>query len=202
VKFHTVYDSFESVPGGRDYIGKHSTEDPQDEYKGSFKDGSFNPDNKIVFAYAKTPEGALWLEVMFQKVFGVVEDPQYANQSYQTSEKFTFDPTGRSHTEETKRKIGERSKVSMTGRSGPRSPRWGKTHSEDTKETIRQKATGRRHTKEAREKMQKPKKGRELQVGEKAPTYGLFWWVDENNHPVLSSVSPGEGWVRGRKWKR
>ena len=26
--FHTVYNSYESKPQGRDYIGKHSTEDP------------------------------------------------------------------------------------------------------------------------------------------------------------------------------
>lgn len=86
--FHTVYNSFEPGPDGRDYIGKHSTEDPYDDYLGSFKDRSFNPDDKIVFAYAKTKEGAVWLEIMFQRVFGVVEDPQFANQAYQTSDKF------------------------------------------------------------------------------------------------------------------
>ena len=95
--FHTVYNSFESAPGGRDYIGKHSTEDPYDDYLGSFKDKSFKPDDKIVFAYSKTKEGAVWLEVMFQRVFGVVEDPQFANKSYQTSDKFVTGFAGEDH---------------------------------------------------------------------------------------------------------
>ena len=95
--FHTVYDSFESRLGGRDYIGKHSTEDPYDGYLGSFKDKSFKPDNKIVFAYSKTKEGAVWLEIMFQRVFGVVEDSQFANKSYQTSDKFVTGFAGEEH---------------------------------------------------------------------------------------------------------
>jgi hypothetical protein len=95
--FHTVYDSFESHPGGRDYIGKHSTDNPYDDYLGSFKDKSFNPEDKIVFAYSKTKEGAVWLEIMFQRVFGVVEDPQFANKSYQTSDKFVTGFAGEDH---------------------------------------------------------------------------------------------------------
>ena len=95
--FHTVYNSFESHLNGRDYIGKHSTDDPYDDYLGSFKDKSFNPDDKIVFAYSKTKEGAVWLEIMFQKVFGVVEDSQFANKSYQTSDKFVTGFAGEEH---------------------------------------------------------------------------------------------------------
>ncbi len=95
--FHTVYNSFEPGPNGRDYIGKHSTDDPYDDYMGSFKDKTFNPDDKIVFAYSKTKEGAVWLEIMFQRVFGVVEDPQFANKSYQTSDKFVTGFAGEEH---------------------------------------------------------------------------------------------------------
>ena len=88
--YHTVYNSYETKPNGRDYIGKHSTDDPYDDYKGSFADKEFDPDSKIVFAYAKTAEGALWLEIQFQKVFNVVEDPQFANRTYQTSTGFYY----------------------------------------------------------------------------------------------------------------
>ena len=88
--FHAVYDSFESGPGGRDYVGKHSSMDPYDSYLGSFRDASFVPDSKIVIAYAKTAEGAIWLEIQFQRVFGVVEDPQFVNRSYQTSTGFYY----------------------------------------------------------------------------------------------------------------
>jgi hypothetical protein len=95
--FHTVYDSFESRVGGRDYIGKHTTGDPYDDYRGSFKDESFDPDDKIVIGYSKTPEGAVWLEIQYQRAFKVAEDPQFANQSYQTSDKFVTGFAGERH---------------------------------------------------------------------------------------------------------
>jgi hypothetical protein len=103
--FHTVYDSFEEVQGGRDYIGKHSSEDPYDTYLGSFVDDSFNPTGKIILGYSKTPEGAVWLEIQYQRAFGVAEDPQFANRVYQTSEK--FDSTGLKWSEEAKQRSSQ-----------------------------------------------------------------------------------------------
>ena len=95
MEFHTVYDSFEI--GGRDYIGKHSTSNPYDEYKGSYKDKTFKPEDKIIIGYSKTPEGAVWLEMQYQQAFKVVEDPQFANQSYQTTDKFVTGFRGEEH---------------------------------------------------------------------------------------------------------
>jgi len=77
--YHTVYLSFEE--DGRDYIGKHSTNNPYDEYLGSFKDDTFNPTNKIILEYATTEEGAIKAEIRWQRVFNVVEDPQFVNRS-------------------------------------------------------------------------------------------------------------------------
>jgi hypothetical protein len=90
--FHTVYDSFEEFRDGRDYIGKHSSEDPYDPYLGSFADKSFNPTCKIVLGYSKTAEGSVWLEIQWQRVLQVKDDPAYVNQVYQTST--GFDCTG------------------------------------------------------------------------------------------------------------
>jgi hypothetical protein len=95
--FHTVYNSFESTQNGRDYIGKHSTKDPYDSYLGSYRDDSFDPDTKIVIAYANTAQGAVWLEEQFQRVFNVVEDSQFANKSYQTTDKFVTGFKGEEH---------------------------------------------------------------------------------------------------------
>ena len=95
--FHTVYLSFESGKVGRDYIGKHSSKNPYDDYLGSFSDKSFNPENKIILEYAKTEEGAVAAEIRWQKIFGVAENCQFANRSYQTSEKFTIDTRGENH---------------------------------------------------------------------------------------------------------
>jgi hypothetical protein len=93
--FHTVYLSFE--PDGRDYIGKHSSEDPYDDYLGSYKDKSFDPTNKIILEYSKTEEGAVEAEIRWQKVFKVAENPQFANQSYQTNRGFVLDTRGEKH---------------------------------------------------------------------------------------------------------
>lgn len=45
--WHIVYLSYESKPGGRSYIGKHSTNDLYDGYLGSFSDEHFDPDSRI-----------------------------------------------------------------------------------------------------------------------------------------------------------
>ena len=93
--FHTVYNSYETKPNGRDYIGKHSTDDPYDDYRGSFADKEFDPGPKIVMAYAKTAEGASWFEINFHNVFDVAKDHQYANRVKATST--GFDTTGVPH---------------------------------------------------------------------------------------------------------
>ncbi len=129
--FHTAYNSFESKPRGRDYIGKHSTEDMSDGYLGSFKDETFEPDSKITLGYAKTAEGAVWLEIQYQKAFGVVEDPQFANQSYQTSTKFSYSE-GCS---------GERN--GMYGRTGDKNPNFGNDYSEESRDKIRKSRQGK-----------------------------------------------------------
>lgn len=93
--FHTVYLSFE--PDGRDYIGKHSSKNPYDDYLGSYKDKSFGPESKIILEYCKTEEGAVEAEIRWQRVFNVVEDPQFVNRSYQTSNKFVTGFKGEEH---------------------------------------------------------------------------------------------------------
>jgi len=103
--FHTVYDSYEDSPNGKDYIGKHSSEDPYDSYLGSFSDNGFNPSDKIILGYSKTPEGAVWMEIQWQRVFRVAEDPQFVNKVYQTSEK--FDSTGLKWSEESRQRSSE-----------------------------------------------------------------------------------------------
>ena len=104
--YHVVYLSFEN--DGRDYIGRHSSENPYDDYMGSFTDLTFDPDGKIILGYYLSAEESARGEIQWQRVFSVVEDDSFANRSYQTSTSF-ITPGPRS--EETKRKISE----SMTG---------------------------------------------------------------------------------------
>jgi hypothetical protein len=163
--FHTAYNSYEAKLNGRDYIGKHSTEDPYDNYLGTFKDKSFDPDAKIIMAYSKTPEGASWFEINFHNVFNVARDPQFVNRAKQTSTK--FDRTGVSNTFEQNQKISEalvgvsntpeqNQKISEALKGlmvGEKHPGYGKPRSEETKQKIRNKKTGIPHSKEAKKKM-------------------------------------------------
>jgi hypothetical protein len=92
MKFHTVYLAYEEGPNGRNYIGKHSTNNPYDEYLGSSKDPTFRPIGKIIIGVYRSAEAALAAEIQWQKVLDVVVDPSYANRSLQTS--VGFDTTG------------------------------------------------------------------------------------------------------------
>jgi hypothetical protein len=189
--FHTVYDSFESVPNGRDYIGKHSTDDPYDDYKGSFKDKSFNPDDKIVFAYAKTKEGAVWLEIMFQRVFGVVEDPQFANQVYQTST--GFDTTGakwvrsEEQIENLKKSLNnpETKEKRSAANKGENNPRFGVKEEEEAKIKRLQKVSEFYMTPEG------------FEVASKK-TKGTKWYHLPDGTNKRFKEDPGGEWIEGR----
>jgi hypothetical protein len=202
--FHTVYCSFESTSNGRDYLGKHSSRDPYDGYLGSFKDSLFEPDSKIILAYAKDPQGAIWLEMMFQRVFNVVEDPSFANKAYQTST--GFDTTGLStpKSEEHKRKIASAISGENHPRYGKPGTRLGAKTPEEVKVKISQTLAGRKRSKESCEKQSKTISGSGSHLygktGDKHPSYGLQWWFN----PVTKVAAkfkdcPGLEWRRGRK---
>lgn len=189
--FHTVYNSFESKTGGRDYIGKHSTEDPYDDYLGSYKDDSFDPDTKIVIAYAKTPQGAVWLEERFQKVFNVVEDPQFANKSYQTST--GYDTTGAKwvRSEEQKERLRQsfsrpetKAKRSAANK-GENNPRFGVKESEEAKKKRLQSVSDFYKTPEGFETASRK-------------TLGTTWYHLADGTEGRFNSDPGQPWVRGR----
>jgi len=229
--FHTVYNSFESSNNGRDYIGKHSTDNPYDDYKGSFKDESFYPDTKINFAYSNTAKGAVWLEEHFQKVFNVVEDPQFANQSYQTSTK--FDRTGVQQSEETVRKIKtsnveffrnnpEECKRRSEAISGDKNPsvRFPETpeQKEIRLEAVR-KAWADPETREKQSELQKrlqsdpeTNKKRSKSIRETLDTpeekerrrqesSARNWYSNKEGKRKFCKTPPGEGWKPGYFWE-
>lgn len=99
--WHIVYLSYESGPQGRNYIGKHSTSELDDGYRGSYKDRLFKPEDRIILGYYKTAEAALAAEIQWQRVFRVAEDPSFANRAYQTSSRFRIVK----HSEESKIKM-------------------------------------------------------------------------------------------------
>ena len=213
--FHTVYNSFESKPHGRDYLGKHSSDNPYDKYKGSFRDESFDPDTKIVLGYSKTVEGAVWLEMQLQRVFRVAEDPQFANQAYQTSVGFSFSGEGENNPNfgkkwwvningETKFQVECPGSGWVEGReqSGEKNPMYGKTHSEEAIQKMREASLGennpffgKKHSEEAIQKL------REAHSGENNPSFGRKHWINIEGERKFQTESPGPEWQNGIKWK-
>jgi hypothetical protein len=203
MKTNYVYYSYEEW--GRGYIGVKFNSDPEtDGYYGSYSDKTFSPTQKIVLGCFATKKEALEAEVTLHLFFQVDKNPHFANHSRQANSRFFYDHSGRKHSEETIRKIGESNRKVMLGITGPDHNRWGKKHSEETKEKIRQKALGRKHTEETKKRLCKRKPGRENQVGEKAPSFGLRWWVNKHGERIFlpeGQKPEGDGWKRGMKWK-
>ena len=209
MEYHTVYNSYEQ--NGRDYLGKHSTENPYDDYLGSFSDKTFQPEQKIILAYATSAEGAVWLEVMFQKVFGVVENDQFVNKSYQTSEKFHYDWTGKirspenrenaaralrgkTKSEEHKRNM-RKPKCENHGRNVSLS-RQGMKLSPQHCENISKGNTGKKRTAEF------CKNHSEIMIGLNTWSKGRSWYHNELGETQMCYETPGPDWKPGRKPKQ
>ena len=184
--WHIVYLSYESKPGGRNYIGKHSTECIHDGYLGSFSDSSFCPDSKIILGVFKTSEAAILAEIQWQRAFKVVSNPDFVNKSYQTSKK--FDTTGaiphnkgKPRTEEEKKKISECTKRALKEKgfdnSGEKNPMYGlrgekhhgfgKKRSAETVERMSKARLGKPLTEEHRAALSKAKLGNQIRRGKK-----------------------------------
>lgn len=174
---HYVYYSYE--PWGRGYIGVRSCRHLPEEdisYFGSYKDKKFRPTEKIILSVFKSREEALDAEISLHAFFEVNINDHFANRSKQLNRKFSTagctgpwknrkqSPEhvrkhaealrGRKLSEETKKKIGLKSKGN-THRAGHRL-------TEEQKEHLRKVNTGKKHSKESIEKIRKAKTGKIL----------------------------------------
>lgn len=189
--YHYVYYSYE--PWGRGYIGVRSCScNPEKDknYLGSYKDVSFKPQFKIILSVFDSREEALNAEVALHAFFEVNINPHFANRSKQLNSRFSTagrpgpwknkkqSPEhvekraealrGKQHTEETKIKIGLKSKgnkhrlghnLTEDQRSHLREVNTGRKHSEQTKEKIRRAKKGSTHSAETRIKISEKRKG-------------------------------------------
>ena len=184
VEYHYVYYSYEEY--GKGYVGSRTCKCLPEEdinYFGSFKDKTFKPTQKIILKsdYA-TREEAYADEITLQEYYKVVENPHFANRSYQTSTSFSV--YGTTLSEEHKRKISEarkgKSYPKMEGKSyskrkgklyskgkGKNHYNYGKTLSEETKKKISKATKGKKLTIDHKKKISESNKGKSKTITEK-----------------------------------
>lgn len=194
MKIYTVYYSYEDKPGGRGYIGYHASENPYDEYLGSFYDKEFSPDGKIILGYFYSKEAAIQSEIMFQKAFRAPEDNHFANRSYQTSTKFHVPGEVSVETRQKQSEFHKGTKWWNNGleeKMSRNSPGvgWAPGRLPHLREIVRQNlqnSRGKPHSLETRQQMSRSKQN-------------AFWWISPEGEVRRSQIQPGEGWRRGRK---
>ena len=121
-EYYYTYYSYEEW--GRGYIGSRGCECLPEEdikYFGSFKDKTFKPNQKIILkSDYSTREEAYADEIILQQYYKVVENPHFANKSYQTSTGFTT--SGIKVTEDFRQKMSKVTKGENNGMYGKKRP--------------------------------------------------------------------------------
>jgi hypothetical protein len=228
---HYVYYSYEEF--GRGYIGCRTCEGlpEKDVYLGSYKDETFSPTQKIILETFSTRVEALQAEVDLHKFYQVDKNPHFANKARQKTTGFYYSAKGVVRTEEYKQKMSESmmrreyqrewvEKAKQNRRSfvGEKNPFYGKEHSQETKELLKQRTTetwknqphpwiGKKHSEETKEKF------RENNIGERNPNYGKKQSAETKEKLRLAKIGkklwnngekqkfskecPGEGWILG-----
>lgn len=145
--YYYVYYSYEEW--GRGYIGRRECRCLPEEdvkYFGSFTDKTFKPTQKIVLQVFDTLKKAAKAEVVLHNFYQVDINPHFANKAKQTSSKFYFKAfgknhpmfgkstfLGRTHSDETKRKLSEIRRGKNNPMFGKLGTMKGKTLSEEAK---------------------------------------------------------------------
>jgi hypothetical protein len=129
-------------------------------------------------------------------------------QSKETREKVSRAHTGRKHTAESRRNMSEAHKGlkrSDSHRKNLSRALTGRVRSEEHCKNISRGRTGIKYSEEARNNISNALLGRELSESHKRnigdARKGMKWWVNRHSQTTFSRDCPGEGWVRGMKWR-
>jgi len=129
-------------------------------------------------------------------------------QSKESREKISKAHKGRVHTEESRRNMSK----SRTGLKQSESHRKniaraliGRQRSEEHCRNISRAKKGTKYSDEARGNISSALLGRELSESHRrnigAARKGMKWWVNKDGQTTPSVECPGEGWMRGMKWR-
>lgn len=205
--YYTYY-SYETNKGidGLGYIGyrkcPNNTTPEEDKYWGtqtSPKNRDFAKNSnkeKIILSIFETQEEAIAHEIYLHKLWDVDNNPHFANQAKQTSEKFCCSAQGednpffgQKHTKESRQKISEARRGKCTGENNPN---YGKPLAEKTRKKISEARKGKykgkdnpfygkEHTEESRQKMSK------ANTGEKNHRYDhtIYKWKHKDKTEIV-----------------
>lgn len=207
--FHYVYQITNNI-NGKKYIGKHSSKTLDNNYYGSGslikkaikKYGKENFSKEVIKILETSEEAYRYEEnLILEKL--VSKDPMYYNISMQGSggrhgnslseehkRKISLKITGRKHTDEAKRKIGD----SKRGKSN-----WhkGQKRSDESRKKLSIAKTGVKLTEEHKKNISK------VNMGDKNPNFGKMWITDKILNKKINKTDPiPDGWTKGRSFKK
>lgn len=171
---------------GRRYIGKHSTNNLDDNYMGSGyiireikKKYGKDIFLKQIIEFCKTEEEALERQKYWIKEYNALQSYNFYN----------LDEGGLGHTgykasQETKRKMSQAQKRRFQDKT--KHPRYNKPLSQKTKQKIRQKATDRKHSEETKQKLS------ELNKGQNNPRAIKVECI--NNRKIFNTIKEAAQW--------
>jgi group I intron endonuclease len=150
-QYHYVY-RITNVSSKKHYYGRRSCRNchPKDDlgikYFSSSTDNDFKKDQKEhpesyhykIVRICESRNNALELEMLLHEKFDVGINESFYNKAKQTSLRFSYDPTGKNHSEETRKKMSESKK-------GEKCYWYGKELSEDTRKKMSDARKGEKH---------------------------------------------------------
>jgi len=129
-------------------------------------------------------------------------------QSEKTRKKVSLAHKGRVHTEQSRHNMsrGQKGlKRSESHRKNISRALTGRQISEEHCKNISLAKTGTKYSEESKKTISESLKGRKLSKNHRenigASRKGMKWWVNEFGQTTSSFECPGEGWVRGMKWR-
>lgn len=129
-------------------------------------------------------------------------------QSLETRKKVSLAHTGRVHTEQSRQNMSKAQqglKRSESHRKNISRALTGRKRSQEHCKNISLAKTGTKYSKESRKNISDSLRGRELSESHREnigkARKAMKWWVNELGQRTFSLECPGEGWIRGMKWR-